>query len=73
MLGLTACKLELALVPSVISIAGRMLTGDDDTDMELFLFQIGIFVAPVIPADDVNTKLTVGLLSLGVNEHETFR
>ena len=48
LLGFTACKLELALVPSVISVAGRMLTGDDDIGMELFLYQLAIFVMPVV-------------------------
>jgi hypothetical protein len=41
LMGYTSCKLELALVPSVISVVGRMLTGDDDVNMELFLFQMG--------------------------------
>ena len=48
LLGFTACKLELALIPSIITTSGRMLTGDDDIDMEIFLFQMAIFVLPII-------------------------
>jgi len=48
LLGFTACKLELALIPSIITTSGRMLTGDDDIDMEIFLFQMAIFVLPIV-------------------------
>ena len=48
LLGFTACKLELALMPSIITVIGRMLTGDDDVGMETFLFQMAIFVLPIV-------------------------
>ena len=48
LLGFTATKLEMAVVPSVITIVGRTIIGDHDTDMEVFLFQLCVFVAPVI-------------------------
>ena len=48
MLGYTGCKLELATVPATITVLGRMLTGDDDTSMEVFLYQMGVFVMPLI-------------------------
>ena len=48
LLGFTGCKLELALVPSIITVAGRMLTGDDDTRMEAFLYELAIFVMPIV-------------------------
>ena len=48
LLGFTSCKLELALVPSVITGVGRMLIGDDCTDMEVFLSQLCIFVLPIV-------------------------
>ena len=47
-LGYTGVKLEMALIPASITVAGRMLTGDEDISMELFLFQMGIFVGPYI-------------------------
>ena len=50
LLGFTAAKLELALVPGTITVAGRMLTGDDDTTMEAFLYQTGIFFVPIVLA-----------------------
>ena len=48
LLGLTACKLELALIPSIITLIGRVLTGDEDVGMETFLFQMAIFVLPIV-------------------------
>ena len=49
-LGYTACKLELALLPSIICAAGPLIIGDYDTSMEVFVFQLGVFVAPVVLA-----------------------
>jgi len=48
LIGYTACKLELALVPAIISVIGRMVTCDGDTGMEVFWFQMGILVAPIV-------------------------
>jgi hypothetical protein len=47
-IGYSACKLELALVPATITVLGRMLTGSNDIILEAFLFQTGVFVMPLI-------------------------
>jgi len=48
LLGYTATKLELALQPAIICAAGPMMLGDHDTQMEVFLFQLAVFVGPVV-------------------------
>jgi len=61
LLGYTACKLELALLPAIICAAGPLMLGDHDTDMETFLFQLAVFMMPVVMAKlgygfEVNTS-----------------
>jgi hypothetical protein len=50
MLGYSACKVELALVPATITVLGRMLTGNYHIGFEAFLFQMGVFIMPLITA-----------------------
>jgi hypothetical protein len=48
LLGYVGVKLELALIPSLVSFISRVLIGDDDTDTEVFLYQLGILVCPIV-------------------------
>ena len=48
LLGFTACKLELALMPAAITVLHRMLIGHEDNSLECFLFSMSVLMVPII-------------------------
>jgi len=48
LLGYTGVKLEMAVLPAGVTVVGRMLTGDNDTGMEIFFYQLAIFTLPIL-------------------------
>ena len=72
LMGLTSTKLELGVLPAMITIVGRTVTGDNDTTMEAFLYQIAILVVPIVLAKlgygfEINTStICLGVLTATV-------